>query len=250
MADRLVIASRRDRPDSRRFLQFPGDFDSRRLHHDPAGKQPDRPRTKSLVLIWSGTILAALPGCSAPDQGSEGLYRLGPGFSVEEEGHITSAMTRWSEWSGRPPALTSDAVCTIERGAISDPQWIGFYWMASKRSELDADDLQTTCGGDARCWERTVLHELGHSNGLDHLPGGQPDIMSRSLSPTTSRTRTAPSVDASGRAQTTEALVSRSDGRDGPQQRANAAPQVTRTSKTGLGSKGPSPSSFQTSIGG
>ena len=134
------------------------------------------------MLVTLVLVTPALAGCGAECDGS---YRLGAGFTSEEEGHIRATFQSWNDWADSKATLSPDGVCPIERRTVPDPSpsdaAVAMWRGTAGRIDLDVEDMVATCAAHAdpaQCWRTSLLHELGHSFGLDHLGPGEAGVMS------------------------------------------------------------------------
>lgn len=142
---------------------------------------------KWTLLVLVGGIVLGGQGCATID--CEGSYRLGPGFTAGQESNVREALRRWNEWSGSDARISSTGICSIEPEALDEPNLFG-TWIGYGRIEIDAMKLDRWCGRleseseRDRCFQSIVMHEVGHSYGLEHIeegigvmsPGALPDF--------------------------------------------------------------------------
>lgn len=116
-------------------------------------------------------------GCASSEEyPCHGSFRIEP--SQEINGHqkaIIEAGKRWNDWLGYTHfTFTSEGTCPIRTApTLKDQAFYGFKdgkaWIDINPSLLQKNDEHIT---------RVLMHELGHSEGLAHVNGKGPAIMS------------------------------------------------------------------------
>jgi len=134
------------------------------------GERPLGPRSRWLVI---GAFLVGSSGCRSPVfLDCEGRFGLDPSFSDDDVVTIKAALARYTSWSGDRVEVTgfgTDGAC----GIVKLPPR-----SRSRHDDWDGNiNLDFTAFEDEPGRQAVVLHETGHSFGLQHLPAGATGVM-------------------------------------------------------------------------
>ncbi len=138
---------------------------------------------KPLGLLFLG---AWLGGCAAESTPyCAGEYAFHPGYPDELRPAAVEAFAKWSRLTGEPVLVSGEAdreECVVRSIAMSSRSykdsraWLGHDFIAKYDAETSSIsivpeqmDAWEPCAADhAACALHTLLHELGHSGGLEH----------------------------------------------------------------------------------
>jgi hypothetical protein len=111
------------------------------------------------ALVW------LLAGCSAHTGECGGHYTVEPSFYLRHQPQLVRVEARWDAFASRPVDLEPGygARCHILSGKPG-PQYAGLYDSDTGNIIIDEDSQNARFN-----FEGLLLHEIGHSFGMDHV---------------------------------------------------------------------------------
>lgn len=129
---------------------------------------------RSYVLAFSLLLLT----CAPPRKECNGRFNVDPGFSAGFYRSIYRSEIRWNEFSKKKVVFTDGTgdTCTIKPTTTdsqlhADLEEESGPWLGLQHAETGNIFLCTDVTAEALPFETMVLHELGHTVGMRHVPG-------------------------------------------------------------------------------